>query len=189
MSRLIHKPLLPVLLAMAVLVGCENNLQEVRALGQKKTGVEEGKQIESYLSQDSKTKARLKAPIMLRYLTDTTRIVFPNTLHVDFFTDSLKVESILFAKYGTYLERDRKVLLKDSVIVINILKHDTLRTEELWWDQNRQKFYTDKPVSILQPEQRLFGQFGMEADQNFKDWTLFQASGRLKVEDSTLAGP
>lgn len=180
---------LKILLLAVLFTGCENDIREVRALGQKKTGVEEGYQIESFLSQDSKTKARLTAPVMLRYLTDTVRTVFPKTLHVDFYNDSVVVESTLFAKYGTYAENDRKVLLKDSVIVINVLKHDTLRTEELWWDQNRQIFYTDKPVAIRQPEQHLDGKFGMRADQNFKEWTLFDASGQLKVEDSTVTRP
>lgn len=187
--KLTIKSACALLLLLVASAGCENNINEVRALGQKKTGVEEGIKIESFLSQDSKTKARLTAPLMLRYLTDTIRTVFPNTLHVEFYNDSTVVESTLFAKYGTYAENDRKVLLKDSVIVINVLKHDTLRTEELWWDQNLQVFYTDKPVHIRQPEQKLDGAFGMKADQNFKEWTLFNASGQLKVADSTVTGP
>lgn len=188
MCRKPYSILLAGLLLAAAVTGCENDIQQVRALGQKKTGVEEGTKIESYLSQDSKTKARLTAPTMLRYLTDTPRIVFPHTLHVDFYNDSLVVESTLFAKYGTYLEGNRKVLLQDSVIVINVQKGDTLRTSELWWDQNQGIFYTDKPVAIRQPEQSLNSKFGLRADQNFKEWTLFDAAGQLKVEDSTVNG-
>lgn len=171
-----------------VFASCENDINVVKGLGQKKTGVEEGHNIESFLSQDGKMKARLTAPVMLRYMRDTARIVFPNTMHVDFYNDSLKIENTLFARYGTYLENDNKVLLQDSVIVINV-KGDTLRTEELWWDQNRQLFYTDKPAYIRQPEQRFDGMYGMQADQNFKKWTLFQASGSLKVADSSMAMP
>ncbi|RXK80937.1 LPS export ABC transporter periplasmic protein LptC [Filimonas effusa] len=171
-----------------VFASCENDINEVKELGKKKTGVEEGYKIESFLSQDGKMKARLTAPVMLRYLRDTARIVFPNTMHVDFYSDSLKIENTLFARYGTYLENDNKVLLQDSVIVINV-KGDTLRTEELWWDQNRQLFYTDKPAYIRQPEQKFDGMYGMQADQSFKKWTLFQASGSLKVADSSMAVP
>lgn len=170
-----------------LMAGCENDINVVKELGKKKTGVEEGYKIESYLSQDGKMKAQLTAPVMLRYL-DSGRIVFPNTMHINFYDDSLKVESTLFAKYGTRMERESKVLLRDSVIVINV-KGDTLRTEELWWDQNRQLFYTDKPAYIRQPEQRFDGMYGMQADQNFKKWTLFQASGSLKVADSTMSMP
>jgi LPS export ABC transporter protein LptC len=179
---------LALLVIVFCITSCENDIKVIQAMGQKKTGVEEGTTIESFLSQDGKMKARLTAPTMLRYLNDTQRIVFPKTMHVDFYNDSLKIESTLFAKYGTYLEGEHKVFLKDSVVVINI-KGDTLRTEELWWDQNRQLFYTDKPAYIRQPEQRFDGLYGMQADQNFRKWTLFQASGALKMADSSMALP
>lgn len=169
------------------MASCENDIKVVQALGEKKTGVEEGKKIESFLSQDGKMKARLTAPLMLRYL-DSNRIVFSKTMHVDFYNDSLKIESTLFAKYGTYLQGDSKVFLKDSVIVINI-KGDTLFTDELWWDQNRQLFYTDKPAHIRKPGEHFDGMAGMEADQNFRKYTLKQTSGTFLTGDSTMALP
>ena len=47
---------------------------------------------------------------------------------------------------------ENKVYLKDCVVVINILKGDTLRCQELWWDQNTQKFYTNKPARYSQKD-------------------------------------
>ena len=53
--------------AAFLFVSCENDMQQVQNLNQKTIGVEVGKQIESYLSQDGKIKAKLMAPLMLRY--------------------------------------------------------------------------------------------------------------------------
>ena len=50
--------------------------------------------------------------------------------------------------YGKWREQDDKVYLRDSVVVMNILKGDTLYCKELWWDKKAEKFYTDKPVQI-----------------------------------------
>jgi LPS export ABC transporter protein LptC len=168
------------------IAGCENDIRQVRALGEKSKDVEVITQVTSYLSQDAKMKAKLTAPLMTRYQGDSVLVEFPKTVHVDFYTDSLQIESTVFAKYGRYIENQRRVLLRDSVIVINILKGDTLRTEELWWDQNKQLFYTDKPVHIRQPDQKLDGNRGMEADQNFRKWTLHQTEGVVNVADSTI---
>ncbi len=49
------------------------------------------------------------------------------------------------------MQKDRswenKIFLKDCVVVINVLKGDTLRCQELWWDKNTQKFFTtNQPV-------------------------------------------
>jgi LPS export ABC transporter protein LptC len=158
---------------------CENSKEELQALSAKRVAVEQAKFIESYLSQGGKMKARLTAPVMDRYQTDTPYIEFPKTLHVDFFDDSLKVESQLNAKYGRYRETEQKVFLRDSVTVFNT-KKDTLRSEELWWDQTTQKFYTDKPVQIHQPDKVIFGK-GLEADQSFNWWVIKQVTGEVLV--------
>ncbi len=159
--------------------GCENDINEIKALTDKKISVEEGIKIESYLSQQGKVKAKLTAPVMKRFLTDTPYVEFPKSLHVDFYNDTLRVESQLDALYGKYKESEHKVLLKDSVVIFNI-KGDTLHCRELWWDQQSQKFYTDKPVRINQPDKIIYGK-GLEAAQNFSWWVIKSATGPVKV--------
>ncbi|ULQ51456.1 LPS export ABC transporter periplasmic protein LptC [Flavihumibacter fluvii] len=167
------------LLCCLFFTACENSKEELQALSPKRIAVEEAKSIESYLSQGGKMRARLTAPVMNRYQTDSPYIEFPKTLHVDFFNDSLVVESQLNAKYGRYRETEQKVFLRDSVTVFNS-KKDTLRSEELWWDQDSQKFYTDKPVQIHQPDKVIFGN-GLEADQSFNWWVIKQVTGEVLV--------
>jgi LPS export ABC transporter protein LptC len=149
----------------------------------KKTGVEEAIDLDSYLSQEGVMKARLQAPYMLRYLEQNTKdgvdspyVEFPRTLHVDFYNDSLKIESTLDAHYGRYREKEDKVFLRDSVVVINILKKDTLKTDELWWDQNTQEFYTDKNVRIFEPDKTIFGK-GLKAKQDLSSYDIFHITG------------
>ncbi len=156
--------------------GCENDVEEVRELGRKKPSIEEGKNINSYLSMNGKMKARLTAPILLRYQGDSARKTeFPKSLHVDFYNDSMKVQSQLNAKYGRYLENDSKVYLRDSVVVFNV-KGDTLFCDELYWDQNTQKIYTDKKVTLSRNFRHtlIVGQNGMTANQDLSDISFFK---------------
>jgi LPS export ABC transporter protein LptC len=165
--------------------GCENKMETIQNLNRKKIGVEEGKDIISYMSQSGRMKAKLTAPEMLRYQFDTPKVVFPNRLHVDFYDSLLTVESQLNAKYGRYLESENRVFLKDSVVVFN-RGGDTLWTDELYWDQNKTQFYTDKPVTISQhsPRQKIRGT-GMVADQNFQWFRITDPRGVVIVPDST----
>ena len=169
-----------VIIATIFLYGCENDIQLVKALGEHKLGIEEGKNIESIMTEGGKTTARLTAPTMLRYQTDSAKVEFPNSLHVDFYDSLATVESQLFAKFGRYLENDNKVFLRDSVIVFN-RKKDTLWCQELYWDQAKGLYYTDKPVVISQqnPKQKIYGQ-GLRADQNFK-WFTLNKIGRINT--------
>lgn len=155
------------------LSGCENEQKDINALIEKRVMKEEGIDIESYLSQQGVLKARLTAPLMVRYQTDTAYAEFPKTLYVEFYDDSVMVESWLTAKYGKYYEQLNKVFLRDSVVVIN-REGDTLRTPELWWDQNLQKFYTDKPAKLDGPDKHLIGNDGLDATQDLRS-IIFKA--------------
>ncbi|MBA2500675.1 MAG: LPS export ABC transporter periplasmic protein LptC [Chitinophagaceae bacterium] len=161
---------------------CENDVTQVQNWNQKVEMVETGKQILAYLSTEGKVRAKLTAPLLLRYQTDTLYSEFPNSLHVDFYDDSTKVESQLDALYGIYYESFNKVYLRDSVMVFNT-NGDTLRTSELWWDQQTQKFYNDKPTRIDTKTQHLYGAHGIEASQDFSQIILNQPSGTIEVEE------
>jgi LPS export ABC transporter protein LptC len=166
---------------------CENDIREIQDLNKKTISVEEGKQIESYLSEGGKVKAKLTAPLMLRYQKDTPKVEFPKSLHVDFYNDSSKVESKLSAKYGRYMQNENKVFLRDSVVVFNI-KGDTLYCKELYWDQAKAIFYSNKNVIVHRPSGKTYGN-GMIADQNFKWFTIQNPhNSYLNIPDSSFLG-
>jgi LPS export ABC transporter protein LptC len=170
--------------------GCENDMATVRELGTRKSGVDEGKNIDSYLSMNGKVKAHLTAPTVLRYQGDSaSKAEFPNSLHVDFYNDSAKKESELRADYGRYVENEKKVYLRDNVVAFNI-KGDTLYCEDLVWDQNTGRFRTDKKVIWSQAfRKNLFvGLKGMECDQDMSNINLFiiQEASYFTVPDSTV---
>lgn len=164
---------------------CENDPGEIELWTKKTDLVEEAKTVESYLSQSGKMKARLTAPLMYRYQRDTVYTEFPNTLHVDFYDDSVRVESWLTAKYGIYYDNLNKVFLRDSVTVIN-LEGDTLRCPELWWDQNQQKFYTDKPARLDGRDKHITGNQGLEATQDLKVIQFKYPTGPFNVKEGGM---
>ena len=173
-----------------VLYGCENDPRDFPATKDKRAALEEGHGIESYLSNNGKVKGKLTAPLMYRYQVDSPYVEFPKSLHIDFYNDSLVKESQLDAHYGKFREWENKVFLKDSVVVINVLKGDTLRCQELWWDQNLQKFYTNKPARYSTKDKFVnYGRNGLEAKQDLSNLVFYDNSGTLPVpkDSSTTA--
>lgn len=168
-----------------LLVSCENDPKEIENWTKKVELREEAKVVESYLSQGGVIKAKLTAPLMYRYQRDTVFTEFPQTLHVDFYRDSVTIESWLSALYGIYYDNLNKVFLRDSVIVINI-DGDTLRTPELWWDQNLQKFYTDKPARLDGVDKHITGNQGLEATQDLKIIQFKYPTGPFNVKEGSM---
>jgi len=165
---------------------CENDPKMIDDWSKKKEMVEVGKNIEAYLSQESKVKAKLTAPLMLRHEADTLYTEFPNSLHVDFYDDSTKIESWVDSKHGKYFENLNKVYLWDSVVVINI-KGDTLKSPDLWWDQNTKLFYTDKYAQYLKKDKQIYPGKGLEATQDFKRITFKEPTGIVHVSDTSFS--
>jgi LPS export ABC transporter protein LptC len=161
---------------------CENDPKEIGNFNTKMSMVEEAVDIQSLLSQNGNPRALLKAPYMLRYSADTAFLEFPKKLHVNFFDSAGKVESQVDALYGKYFETRSKVYLRDSVVAFNV-KGDTLRSPDLWWDQNTQKFYTDKNVRVRQKDKMIYGK-GLEANQDLSQLTIFFPTGIVSIPDS-----
>jgi LPS export ABC transporter protein LptC len=161
---------------------CENDPKVIAEWTNSKVMVEEADSIETFMSQGSMMKARLRSPYMIRYQMDTMYVEFPRSLKVDFFDTAGKVESHLDSKYGKYYESLGRVYLRDSVVVFN-MQGDTLHTPDLWWDQNQQKFYTDKNVRIRKGGNLIFGK-GMDAQQDLSNINIRQVSGLVAVPDS-----
>lgn len=161
---------------------CENDPKVISDLSKNKTTAEEAKDVIGYMSQQGEMRAKLTSPVMLRVQADTQYVEFPKTLHVDFYNDSTKIESWLDARYGKYFESLSKVYLRDSVVVINT-KGDTLKSPDLWWDQNTKLFYTDKLARYYTKDKQIFGGKGLEATQDLKRVTFKQTIGTVKVSE------
>ena len=187
-----------VLLAICIMTAaCGDKATVSNAKGPHKIVPDEVYGVESMMSEPvtdaagkltAKVKGKLTAPYMLRIpRADSPYAEFPRSLHVDFYNDTLRVESQLDARYGKYLNNQDKVFLRDSVVVKNILKGDTVRCKTLWWDQHTERFTTDDSVRIYTPDKILYGT-GMEADQNFRWYTIKKMTGIVLTKGNDLGG-
>jgi LPS export ABC transporter protein LptC len=174
------------------MAACENDVDAVKALGARVSGIDVGKDVAIYVSNDGKLGAKLTAPLMNRYLEDSSKMIeFPQSIHVDFYKDSNQIESQLSAKYAKYKETENIVYLKEDVVIFNTLG-DTLWCKEMYWDQNTGKFYTEQDVVVKQhsPLAKIFGK-GLEANQNLTDIRIFkpQANSYAIIQDSSSLNP
>lgn len=190
MSKIIAR--LVFIFSLLTVISCENDMEAIMKLDKKTAGVEEGKDIETIYSQSGRVKAKLTAPVMLRYMQMPSYVEFTKGLKVLFYNDTakieandtLQIESTLTARYGKYFENDANVYLRDHVVVIN-KKGDRLDCEELNWDSKKEIFYSNKAVRISTPTDTLYGT-GLESNQDFSNYTILHPSGPFILKDSAM---
>ena len=152
---------------------CENSQRSLDEWKEKRALVEEANGVETYFSQGGRMKSKLTAPQMLRMnRNDTNFFEFPKTLRMVFFDSAGGIQSRLDARYGKYFESLNRAYLRDSVVVANV-NGDTLWSPDLWWDQNTQRFHTDKAIKIYRKGDRIYGGRGFEAKQDLSDIVIF----------------
>lgn len=107
-------------------------------------------------------------------------------LKVDFFNDSLKVESTLTARTARYYTKSGNIIVRDSVVVVN-RRGEKLQTEELIYNQSLERFYTEKFVRITIDNQITYGE-GMEANQDFTWFRIKKQRGTIPVSNADFPG-
>lgn len=170
-------------LATFLFSSCENDEKVINDLTKRVVMKEEAVNVVSMLSQQGKLRAILKAPLMIRVFADTVYAEFPKSLHCDFYDSTVTIESWLDSKQGKYFENLNKVYLWDSVVVIS-RTGDTLKCQDLWWDQNTKLFYSDKYAEYRTPDKKIYPGKGLEATQDFSRITFRYPIGTIKVSES-----
>ncbi len=166
-----------------VFCACENDLAQVnRLINKNQVTVETAKDIEMLYSDSAIVRVKVTGPTLLRHLDRSkTQQEFPDGIDVEFYGERGGVSSHMTAKYAIRYEKENKIVVRDSVVWIS---HDNerLETEELIWEEEEDKVYTNKFVTIFREEEIIYGH-GFESNQEFSEWTINAIQGRVKVEN------
>lgn len=160
---------------------CVNDPEDVARLQQQLNDtVEEAEGVHIIFSDSGLVRGIVVAPTMLNYLDKTDqRQEFPDGLRVAFLDEFQDTTSTLTAKWGVYRRRTKEITVRDSV-VWESTDLQRLETEELNWDENKERIHTKKFVVLSQPDYLITG-YGLEADQGFNNARVLQVVGRVPV--------
>lgn len=170
-------------MVLLLAAGCKNDLAEIEALNEQlRVDVETAKEVEILYSDSAQVRVRVTGPTMLYHLNRSEpEQEFPDGINVEFFGPDGEVTSQLTALYGLRRQNKKEVVVRDSVVWKSV-EGDTLETEELFWDERREKIYSNKFVVITRPDEVIYGH-GFEADQDFSYSRINAIEGRIKVDN------
>ncbi len=164
-----------------LLVSCKNDLADVNRLTSKVVApCETEKDVVTIYSDSARMKIKLMAPLIERYVKDTTYVVFNKGIHLIFYDDSLKVKNELTARYAIKYDVLNRMEARTDVVLTN-RKGEKLKTEHLIWDQNKKLIFTDAPVIIIQLGDTLYGD-GLQSNEDFSKYKITKPYGKFAVK-------
>ncbi|HOK27161.1 MAG TPA: LPS export ABC transporter periplasmic protein LptC [Bacteroidales bacterium] len=140
------------------------------------------KDFETIYTDSAKLQLVMRSPLMERYTDRKPQYTeFRKGITVIFYDGNPTPIASISSRYARYIEDKKLWELKDSVTAVNE-KNETLETELLYWDQEKDIVYTDRFVRIKSEEQIVMGT-GFEANSRFTRWKIRNVSATIYLRD------
>jgi len=138
--------------------------------------LEEAENIEVLYSEAGLMKVRMKTAKQIKLSSEDK--VFPKKIFVDFFAPTGQITTTLEADSGRFEYRTGLYKVKGNVKVINSAKRERLLTDELTWNPQTQKVFTEKRVVVENQNtgERING-LGLDANQDFTQYSIRKPTG------------
>ncbi len=127
-------------------------------------------------------KTELKAPLAENYPhLEEPELEFREGINIRFFDGSGIEDSRLRADYAIQYPSKTLWQATGNIVVVN-RKGEQLNTEKLYWSEKQEKIYSDEFVKITTDNEIIMGK-GLEADQNFTNYTISEVTGQILIKD------
>ncbi len=110
---------------------------------------------------------------------------FPEGIYLEQFDTTLNIEATFRCDSATYLKDKKLWHFMGNVRSFNI-RNEKFLTNELYWNQNDKKVYSDSFIHIERPDRVLEG-FGFTSNEQLTTYTLKRPMGIFPIEDKNKA--
>ncbi|MFN4027552.1 MULTISPECIES: LPS export ABC transporter periplasmic protein LptC [Flavobacterium] len=173
-------PFWAVLLCLSI-ASCESNFKEVQKMGVSEfTPSGDADSINLKYTDSGRITANLISPKMLDYATvEYPFTEFPNGMHLTLFDKNGK-QTYIDAKYAISHKTTNIIDLQGDVKISN-QNGELLETEQLYYDQKNEWFFTEKKFKFTSPKGVSYGE-GIDFSKDFKKVNSQKISGQVQSE-------
>ena len=165
-----------------LLISCEGNFRDVQKMGFAEfspSGDADG--INLKYTDSGRITANLVSPKMLDYATvEFPFTEFPKGIHLTLFDKNGK-ETYIDAKYAVSHKNTNLIDLQNTVKISN-QNGELLETEQLYYDQKNEWFFTEKKFKFTSPKGVSTGE-GIDFSKDFKKVNSQKISGEIQSSE------
>lgn len=185
MSRRTITYILAVIMAFVNLASCQKRDTKLTmsAISDRTTApVLDAEQVTTLISDSGVTRFRITSRSWQIYdKADPAYWEFPKGIYLEQFDMNLQTVASLQADYAHYNEKDEIWHLVGNVHALNA-QGEMFDTEELFWNQQTEKVYSDAEIEITQEKSVIKG-IGFESNQEMTKYTIRKPTGMFPIDD------
>ncbi len=179
----ITKSIMATIVAIMLFFSCSNGNDTVKLYEYEgKFPDESAKNMELVMSDSGVVNFTIYAPLMNKYYGEEPYMDFPEGIKITSYSNGVK-QSVLTADYAISKEKQGLMMAQKSVVITDLLKHESIKTEKIIWDKANKKIYSDVPVKQIKADGTINTGDGFEADERFTKYVVFRPRAEVFVED------
>ncbi|MCM1067087.1 MAG: LPS export ABC transporter periplasmic protein LptC, partial [Muribaculaceae bacterium] len=137
--------------------------------------------VSTLISDSGYTRYHVEAPLWQMFEdADDPFWRFPLGIELEQYDLAMNPESTVTADSAIYYSRKRLWRLDGNVVMVNT-SADSFLTQQLFWDQNSRKIYSDSFIHIVRTDRTIEG-YGFESDQSMEYYTVTRPTAILPAD-------
>jgi len=181
-TNILFKSIATILL-VAMLFSCENNPEKIKDfIADKNLPISITKNINLIHTDSGKVKSKMFTKLLHDFSNRKKHPYqeFPKGLKLITFEKNGDSTTII-SDYARTYKNTEVTEIKGNVIVINHRKNMKLLTEQLFWDQKENYFFSNKKTLLISGKDTLIGNDGFDANSDLTNANMMNNKGKLEI--------
>ena len=134
-----------------------------------------------FVSDSGRTRIKYETPTWLIFSKASEPFwYFPDGIYAERFDSTFQIEASIKADTAYNYTRKKLWELKGNVDISN-LKGERFQTSQLFWDQNKEEFYSDSFIRVTKGESVNTG-VGFKSNQDISVYEIYNSSAEIPVD-------
>ncbi len=173
--------------ALVFLSACENDLESIKKIANMNSGlaIDTTRGVDVIYSDSAIVKGRLITPLLIKYGVEKPYDVMPDGVKIILFDKDGKEQATIVADSAVQMEQENLSKFYKNVTVTTA-DGSVFRSEELFWDQPKKKFYSNTAFEMLRAngDQQRGIRFRSADDLSNAEWE--SGTGEMEVPENQM---
>lgn len=182
--------LLPALLLLTgIIVACEDEKHTYVAnvSDPEKTPTMRTEDVSTLISDSGYTRYKITSPVWNIFDdAQDPHWTFPDGLSLEQYDLAMKVAANMDCDSATYFSNKRLWRLDGNVVMVNV-QRDSFLTQQLFWDQNANKLYSDSFIHIVKAKHIIEG-YGFVSNQEMTQYSVNRPTAIIPINSENAPG-
>ena len=161
---------------------CVNDIEKVNFFNRQHLPAQEVKDANIIRSVSGELQVSVKAPVIDIYQKPENKTVYPKGVQLYFYNADRTKKAYMRADYGISYDDQNLMMVRDNVVIIDYRTGDTSYLDDLTWNSNERRIYSNNPVRSVNGQRVTLGD-GFVSDENFENPQVLHQRGTVVINE------